>query len=115
MDLPAALTFMLADAELIVTGWSADDDELTARVVKDAATETGRLTFRGVSHVNLPPALTIESIEARAPRDLPFEFWNDGTPKLSELGDADTAFLIFGAWGGRYFVIAEEIEYDLMQ
>jgi len=115
MNLPDALQRYLADSELAVTSWRCDTGELTLKVEKDIGPETGRLAFRGVTHVNLPPALTVESIEVRTAETAPVDFWTVGTPRKSELGDSDYIFLVFESFGGRFFVVAEGIEYEILQ
>jgi len=115
MKLPDALQSYLPDSELVVTSWSNGADELTLKVEKDLGPETGRLSFRGVLQVNLPPSLTIDGIEKHTPDSVPPDFWHAGTPKKSELGDSDFIFLLFGSFGGRYFVVAESIAYEVLQ
>lgn len=115
MELPDALKRYLADSELVVTSWSNADGELALRLIKDIGPETGRLSFTGVAHVCLPPALTIESIEPHTIHTVPADFWNPSAPPKSELGEAETIFLIFGSFGGRFYVIAESIAYEILQ
>jgi hypothetical protein len=113
VKLPDGLHRNLADAELSVLSWSASRDELIIRVEKTAAEEFGLIRFRGISHVNLPPSLTVESIEVCAAVNAPADLWNEGTPRRSELGDSDHVALVFGSFGGRYFVVAETMTYEL--
>ncbi len=115
MQLPDALQTYLADSELVVTSWSNDADELTFKVEKDIRPETGRLSFSGVTHVCMPPALTVESMEAHTIHTVPPDFWTPSVPPKSELGDSDHIVLVFGSFGGRYYVIAENVSYEILQ
>lgn len=115
MQLPDALQIYLADSELVVTSWSNDADELTFKVAKDIGPETGRLSFSGVNHVCIPPALTIESMELHTIDTVPADFWNASAPPKSELGDSDHIVLVFGSFGGRYYIVAENVSYEILQ
>ena len=115
MQLPEALQIHLADSELVVTSWSNEAGELTFKVEKDISPETGRLSFSGVTHVCVPPALTLESMEVHTRETVPADFWNASAPPKSELGDSDHVVLIFGSFGGRFYVVAEDVSYEILQ
>jgi len=115
MQLPDALQIYLADSELVVTSWSNSADELTFKLEKDVSPETGRLSFSGVTHVCMPPALTIESMEVHTIHTVPTDFWTASAPRKSELGDSDHIVLVFGSFGGRYYIVAEGVSYEILQ
>ncbi len=115
MQLPDALQIYLTDSELVVTSWSNAAGELTFKLEKDIRPETGRLAFSGVNHVCMPPALTIESMEVHTIDTVPADFWNPSAPRKSELGDSDHIVLVFGSFGGRYYIVAESVSYEILQ
>jgi len=115
MNLPDALQHHLAHSELSITAWSADDDELSVRVDKTSIDETGRLAFRGILHVNLPPTLTVDCMEIHTAATAPDDLWGPDAPARAELGDSDFVVLLFGSFGGRSFVVAEELSYEILQ
>jgi hypothetical protein len=114
MKLPPALQRNLTGAELSVVSWSAASEELVLRLELPAATEPAVLRFRGVLQVSLPPNLVIEGFEVHTAASAPGDFWGPATPVKGELGDTDRIVLIFGAWGGRFFVVAEELAVEAL-
>jgi hypothetical protein len=64
VDLPVALTRYIADAMVDVVSWSANSGELVLRISKEIGPETGRLKFRDVGYVHLPPRFEIATIGA---------------------------------------------------
>ena len=115
MNLPEPLQSNLADSELVVTSWSNDTGELTAQLDRDGGATTARLAFRGVLHVNLPPSMVLDSVEAHTPDSVPPDCWQPGAPRRSERGDSETIFLLFDRFGGRFFVVAEDLSVEALQ
>ena len=108
-ELPPTLLQYLADSELEVVSW--DGSTLVLKVRKEIGPEDGLLTFTGVSHVNLPPMLTIEGIQIAPPDQIPRSHFEMYRPSDKRLDDNERLFVIAGSWGERFFVVASNVEY----
>lgn len=107
--IPLGLRRYLANSELRVVAWNGA--RLKISVNKEIGGERGWLVFNEVSQVNLPPALEIEAIEVDA---LPSDFFDAYRPcDDRRLEPGETAFILHGSGGERFFVIAESIAYTV--
>lgn len=111
--LPESLLRYLPDAELSVVSWDATAGVLQLKIMKEIGPETGRLILRDVSHVNLPPSITIAGIGVGGLHELPPNYLESYRPCDQRLDPEEKAFLIHDAWGGEFFVIAERADYDI--
>ncbi|RMH42383.1 MAG: hypothetical protein D6689_08380 [Deltaproteobacteria bacterium] len=105
----------VADSEWTVQAWSLEANELVVRVDKDVGGEIGRLVFGGVGHVCLPPAVTVADVEIHTRASVPDDFWHTSAPPKDELGDAERIVVVYGSYGGRFYVVAETIDYEILQ
>lgn len=110
-ELPEQLRRYLPDSEFRVVAWNSD--ELVIEVEKEIGPETGIAKFSGVSFVNLPTIMTVYSMQVKSPKDLSSDFWNASTPDSRDLETDDLVFIIESSWGGRQFVIAKSLAYEV--
>lgn len=110
--LPSALTRNLADAEIEVVAWAGAEARLILRVTKEIGLESGLLTFAGVSHVNLPPRLTVRGIDCGGLEHLPDGYLKAFRPGDRSLDPGDRVFVLRGSWGPVYYVVAESAAYQ---
>ena len=108
-DLPTTLLRYLPDSELQVVSW--DGSKLAIKVAKEIGLEIGLLVFDEVSHVNLPPTMTVAEIRVGSAHELSGSYFETYRPFDLRL-DADERLFVFSeSWGGNYFVIAKSIAY----
>ena len=112
-ELPDALIRYLADAELTVISWDGAAGTLSLRVRKEIGPEDGWLTFRGVTHVNLRPAMYISGIDVGGLDDLPAGFLETYRPGDQRLSADERVYLVHESWGGAFFVIADAVDYEV--
>ncbi len=110
--LPHTLLRNLADAEVEVVTWAGDEGCLVLRVIKDVGPESGFLTFAGVSHVNLPPRLTIDGMGCGGPELLPAGYLDSFRPGDRALDPGELVFILRESWGPLYYVVAESVVYQ---
>ncbi len=108
-SLPPALLRYLPDSELEVVSWH--ESTLTLKIRK----EIGLLTFTQVSHVNLPSKLGLTGIQLAATDEIPASFFTLHRPADQQLDSDERLFVVLGSWGERYFVVAGDIEYHIME
>ena len=112
-ELPDALIRYLADAELTVISWDGAAGTLLLRVRKEIGPEDGWLTFRGVTHVHLRPAMHISGIEVGGLDDLPTGFLETSRLGDQRLDADERVYLVHESWGGEFFVIAKAVDYQI--
>ena len=112
-ELPEQMRRYLPDSEFRVAAWRSG--ELLIEVEKEIGPEKGIAKFFGVSFVNLPVTMTVYSMEVKSPEELPSDFWNASTPDRRDLDADDLVFVIESSWGGRQFVIAKSLAYEVVQ
>jgi hypothetical protein len=110
--IPTALARYFADSDIALVSWTGS--QLTLKITKDIGPEEGLLVFSDVSHVNLPPGLTVESIRAAETNELPADFFERFRPGDRRLDPDEAVFFILGSWGGEYFVIASRLSYSIL-
>jgi hypothetical protein len=113
-DLPQAMGRYLPDSDFRVVVWTSQSGELVVEIEKEIGPEKGIAKFAGVSFVNLPASMTVYAMEVRSPKELPNDFWNPTTPAPNDLDEDDLIFVIDGSWGGRNFVVAKSVSYEVM-
>lgn len=111
--LPDTLLRYLPDSELALMSWDGASASLTLKVTKDIGPERGRLVFRGVSHVNLPPSLEISGIEIGGLAELPPNSLASYRPGDDRLDSDEHVYLIHESWGAEFFVVAEAVDYEV--
>ena len=105
VTLPKSLTNCIADSQIAVVSWSAENGELALRVNKEIGPETGTIRFSGVAHVNLPPRFEVVGIGAY---NCPFPDY----PHL-KLDDGEIAVGFQDSESFVHLVVAETIVYDI--
>jgi hypothetical protein len=110
---PHALLRNLADSELEVLTWDGTEDVLLLRIIKDAGPESGVARLNGVTHVNLPPHLEVETIKVGGVNDLPAHYFGTYSPHDHGLDSKERVYFFHGSWGEQFFVIAESLEYTI--
>src|SRR6516164_7905064 len=105
-DLPSRLTKHLADSEIELLWWDPTKCELGLRVRKDIGPETGIVRFSAVSHINLPPRLTVEALTCSGSEDLPSDYFEKYRPGDKSLDPDECLFTFHGSWGDAWFVVA---------
>jgi hypothetical protein len=111
--LPEQLTKYLPDSELELLWWNPSRRELGLRLQKEIGPEAGVLRFGGVSHINLPPRLTIAGISCGGLAELPGDYLAKYRPGDKALDPDECAFIIRGSWGDEWFVVACSIDYQI--
>jgi hypothetical protein len=110
---PPALLRNLADSELEVLTWDGTEDVLLLRIIKDVGPESGVARLSGVTHVNLPPHLEVETIKVGGVNDLPPHYFGTYSPHDHSLDSKERVYFFQGSWGEQFFVIAESLEYSI--
>jgi hypothetical protein len=105
-ELPPELLRYLADSTLELLGYDGSSETLSMKLTKEIGPETGLLRFHQVSHINLPPRLSLAGIE-RVPLERLRAKWSG----LGGLSDEQTGFLLHESWGEECFVVASTLDY----
>ena len=111
-EMPYSLIDSLSDAKMELLSWQPKNNLLRLRVTKEIVREVGIIQFTQVGYIEIVPRLTIEGLQVGPESDLPDDFFSRCAPSDTALGSNETVFVIHGSWGEKYFVIAEDIEYE---
>src|SRR3954452_22672998 len=102
--LPQELVRYLADAEVEVVSWNdGGDEKLVLKVSKEIGPEVGFLSFGGARQLELETRFTVATIECS---DQPV---SGDDP----LGRGETVYFFRESWGKTYYVIAENMTYQV--
>ena len=112
MKLPEELQEDARGATARVYSWNPKNLQLSVELSAGAAGNRGVVVFDDVHHFCLPTAVQVEGVAATRCAELPDSFWQHGALDRGDFSDDEVFFVMSSPRGGRYFVVARDLDYD---
>jgi hypothetical protein len=101
----------LSGAEVEVYAWNRGKLELTVLVENQRRGLSGTLTFSEVHHFCLPTTIQVDRFAVCLAGELAESFWESSSVSHEQFDAAQSFFMFFDPAGGRFFVVADSVEY----